>query len=264
VSQSIVITGTNFLSGTWTTSSVAFSGTGITVNSVTRNSATQLTANVTISATATVGASTVTVVNIDGGRATRASGFTVNAAPTITSLSPSSRGQGATSQSIVITGTNFASGTWPTSSVVFSGAGITVNSVTRNSATQLTANVTISATATVGASTLTVTNLDGGVGSRATAFTVNARPTITSLSPNSRTRGTSNQTITITGTGFVSGATVAFTGTGITVNSVTRTSATQLTVVISLSGSAATGLRNVTVTNPDAGFYTLTNGFTVN
>jgi hypothetical protein len=111
---------------------------------------------------------------------------------------------------------------------------------------------------------VTVTNLDGGVGSRATAFTVNARPTITSLSPNSRTRGTSNQTITITGTGFVSGATVAFTGTGITVNSVTRTSATQLTVVISLSGSAATGLRNVTVTNPDAGFYTLTNGFTVN
>jgi hypothetical protein len=55
---------------------------------------------------------------------------------------------------------------------------------------------------------------------------------------------------------------VAFSGTGINVNSVTRNSATQLTVVISLSSSAATGLRNVTVTNPDAGFYTLSNGFT--
>jgi len=34
-------------------------------------------------------------------------------------------------------------------------------------------------------------------------------------------------------------------------------------VVISLSASADTGTRNVTVTNPDAGPFTLTNGFTV-
>jgi len=34
-------------------------------------------------------------------------------------------------------------------------------------------------------------------------------------------------------------------------------------VVISLSASAATGARNVTVTNPDAGTLTLTDGFTV-
>ena len=63
--------------------------------------------------------------------------------------------------------------------------------------------------------------------------------------------------------GFVSGASVAFSGSGITVNSVTRNSATQLTVVISLSSGAAVGTRNVTVTNPDAGWYTLSNGFTV-
>jgi hypothetical protein len=61
----------------------------------------------------------------------------------------------------------------------------------------------------------------------------------------------------------VSGATVAFSGSGITVKSVTFSSSTKLTVVISLSSTAATGARNVTVTNPDAGTYTLPGGFTV-
>jgi hypothetical protein len=56
---------------------------------------------------------------------------------------------------------------------------------------------------------------------------------------------------------------LAFSAIGITVNSGTRTSATQLTVVISLSGSAVVGLRDVAVANPDAGWYTLANGFTV-
>jgi len=124
-------------------------------------------------------------------------------------------------------------------------------------------NVTVSATAPVGARTVTVTSLDGGVASLAAAFTVNARPTITSLAPTSRTRGQSNQSIVFTGTGFVTGATVVFSGTGITVVSVTRNSATQLTVVISVSGGATTGARNVTVTNPDAGTFTLSGGFTV-
>ena len=263
MSQNVVISGSNFLSGSWATSSVVFSGIGITVNSVTRTDSAHLTVNISIAAGAATGARNVTVVNIDGGRDIENNSFTVNPAPTVSSLSPSSRGQGAASQNIVITGTNFLSGSWPTSSVAFSGAGITVNSVTRTNSTHLTVNVTISATATIGSSSVTVTNLDAGVGSLASAFTVNARPTILSLSPNSRRHGLSNQTIIIAGTGFVSGATVAFSGSGITVNSVTRNSATQLTVVISLSGSAATGLRNVTVTNPDAGFYTLSNGFTV-
>jgi hypothetical protein len=52
-------------------------------------------------------------------------------------------------------------------------------------------------------------------------------------------------------------------GSGITVNKVTVNNASKLTVVIPLSSSAATGPRNVTVTNPDAGTYTRPNGFTV-
>ena len=56
----------------------------------------------------------------------RSSGFTVVAARSVTSLSPNARGQGAVSETIVITGANFRSGTWPVSAVSFSGSGITV------------------------------------------------------------------------------------------------------------------------------------------
>ncbi len=47
---------------------------------------------------------------------------------------------------------------------------------------------------------------------------------------------------------LLSGAVASFSGTGVTVNSTTFVSSTQLTANISLTG-AATGLRNVTVTN---------------
>ena len=97
----------------------------------------------------------------------------------------------------------------------------------------------------------------------ASAFSVTARPTITVLSPNTQRRGQSNRTVIFTGSGFAAGATVSLSGSGITVVSVTRNSASQLTVVISVSSGAALGARNVTVTNPDAGTFTLSNGFTV-
>ena len=261
--QNVSIYGLNFESGTWTPSSVLFSNAGITVNSVTRNNVFVLTANISISPSGTLGAGNVTVINPDGGRATDSGAFTVTAALTVTSVSPASRGQGAIGQNIVITGTNFESGSWPTSSVALSGTGITVNSIQRTNSTHLAVNISISATASLGASSVTVTNPDDGVGSKANAFTVTARPTITSLSQTSGHRGSSNLSITVTGTGFVSGATVAFSGSGITVKSVTFSSSTKLTVVISLSSTAATGARNVTVTNPDAGTYTLPGGFTV-
>ena len=72
-------------------------GAGITVNSTTYVSATQLTANITIAAGAATGARNLTVTNGDGSTASAAGAFTVNAAPTVTSLNPSSADQGATS-----------------------------------------------------------------------------------------------------------------------------------------------------------------------
>ena len=254
--QNVVITGSAFANG----ASASFAGDGITVNSTHVDSPTQLTATITLDANAPTGARDVAVANTDGGAATRTGAFTVDPGPTVSSSSPSSRGQGASGQSIVIAGTGFASGT----NVSF-GAGITVNSVHFDSASQMTATITVAAGATPGARDVIVTNTDGGAVTKTAAFTVNAAPTVGSLSPSVLKRNTTNQSIVVTGTGFASGTglAAAFSGTGITVVSTTYGSPTQVTAVISIASSAAVGLRDVTVTNPDAGIGTKTGAFTV-
>ena len=253
----VTITGTGFQSG-----ATASFGAGITVNSVTFNSATSLTANITV--TATTGGRNVTVTNLDAGSGTGTGVFTVNAAPTVTSTTPNSRTQGQTNQNITITGTGF-SNTPTAPAVAFSGTGITVNSVTYTNATTLTANIDVAPTATTGARNVTVTNARGSAGTGTGVFTVNAAPapTVTSTSPNSAGQGTNNLNVTINGTNFLNGATAAFSGTGITVNSTTFNSAISLTANISITTGAATGARNVTVTNPNTLSGTLTGGFSV-
>ncbi len=101
VNETISVIGVNFVNGTWTPASVQFSGTGITVNSVTRQNSLLLSVNISVDAAAATGARSLMVVNPDGGRSTALAAFTVNAAPAITSLNPSSRGQGAANQVIV-------------------------------------------------------------------------------------------------------------------------------------------------------------------
>ena len=90
---------------------------------------------------------------------------------------------------------------------------------------------------------MTVVNPDGGFGTGNDVFTVNPAPTLISLNPNSRGQGAQNQTITITGTGFLNGPMIAatFSNPGITVNSTNFVNATTLTVNISISKAAATG-----------------------
>ncbi len=266
--QNITFNGSNFPSNFVSGGgSVAFSGTGITVNSLTRNSSSTLTVNITVSGSAATGSRNVTVTNPDAGAATLNNGFTVTAAaapPTLTSLSPSSRGQGASNQNITFNGSNFPSNfVSGGGSVAFSGTGITVNSVTRNSSSTLTVNITVSSSAATGSRNVTVTNPGGASATRNNGFTVNARPTVTSLSPNTKSRGTGAQNITVNGTGFQSGVGVSFSGSGITVISVTRNSSTNLTVRISVSNGASTTFRNVTATNPDGGTFTLNNGFRI-
>jgi hypothetical protein len=87
----------------------------------------------------------------------------------IASCVPASLTAGATNASVVVTGTSsngtgfFDPGSGFTNriSANVSGTGVTVNSVTYNSPTQITLSVTVAASATAGARTLTVTNPDG-------------------------------------------------------------------------------------------------------
>ena len=106
----------------------------------------------------------------------------------------------------------------------FSGTGITVNSTTFVSATQVTASITIAAGAATGARTVTVTNPDGGAGTL---------------------------TVTITGTGLQSGITVSFSGGFTTSGVITLGGSTQISVPVSATNSQ--NIYNLTITNPDGG-----------
>jgi hypothetical protein len=74
---------------------------------------------------------------------------------------------------VILTGSNFQSG-----ATCSFGAGITVNSCAFNSATQLTGNITIGPTATLGSRNITVTNPDSQSSTLSNSFTVTALPAI--------------------------------------------------------------------------------------
>jgi hypothetical protein len=88
-------------------------------------------------------------------------------------------------------------------------------------------------------------------------------PTVTSVDPSSGVQGTTNQSIIVTGTNFVSGAKVSFSGSGITVSSTTYFGSTKLVARINISANAAPGKRDVIVTNPDGKIATGSDMFTV-
>jgi hypothetical protein len=159
-SFNVTITGTNFINGP--ALAVAFSGTGITVNSTTFVSATSLTTNITIATSATTGAGNVTLTNGDGSSATKTSAFTVNAAPTITSPSTSSPVHtGLNTQfTLTVTGTNFENRLTVTIPSLDNNGNYTVNTFTWNSATSISVTVTGNS-ASNATSGLTVTNPDG-------------------------------------------------------------------------------------------------------
>src|SRR5206468_3891644 len=102
--------------------------------------------------------------------------------------------QGQSLPSVAITGSNFQSG-----AACSFGAGITVNSCTFNSATQLTASITISSAAAVGSRNVTVTNPDNQTGTLTNGFSVSAPPAISLIQKATFSREpTSGGTVTLT------------------------------------------------------------------
>jgi hypothetical protein len=85
---------------------------------------------------------------------------------TVSSVTPKSGNQGQTLSSVVITGNYFVCAT-----AVSFGSGITVNSFTVNSASQITASITIAVNATLGARDVSVT-APGGTGTLPNGFIV--------------------------------------------------------------------------------------------
>jgi hypothetical protein len=258
ITENVNLTGlfTHFLQAT----SVASFGAGITVNSLTVNGSASAVANITISPTATIGSRNVTVTT-GSEVATLTGGFSVLAGvPALVSAAPTSA-QAGTTANIVIDGT-FTTFQQGFTSVSF-GSGVTVNFVTVNSTTQVTANITVASNAPVGSQTITVTT-NGQALTLPNGFSVTAgTPVITQISPNI---GNPGQTLSVTITGlytnWVNGTTTASFGSGITVNSVTVSSPTSLTANITIGAGAALGPVDV-ITTTGAEVENVPGGFTV-
>ena len=219
--SSVTINGTNFGGVT----AVTFGGTA--ASSFTFNSATQITA------TAPAGTGTVDVRVTTGGGTSAAGAadqFTYVAAPTVTSISPTS-GPATGGTTVIISGTNFSGAT----AVTFGATAATGFSVL--SATQITA------TAPAGSGTVDVRITTGGGTSATSAadqYTYIAAPTVSSISPTSGP-ATGGSSVIITGANLSGATAVRFGGgnaSGFTVNSATQITAT---------APAGTGTVDVTV-----------------
>jgi adhesin/invasin len=244
----LVFTGTEFISGVTTVNVPA----GFTLNSVTVDSPTQITANVTVTAAAATGAHNFSVTNpAPGGGTSATQSFTVsNPAPTVTLLNPATAARLQT-LNVDVTGTGFIAGV----TTVTAGPNVSVNSVTVNSATSLTANITIDRLASTGIRNFSVTNPAPGGGTASQPLTVsNPAPTLSGISPTSGVQGSDDMQIVLTGTGFVPGSTVTFTpNTGITINSTTVNSATQITLSVDIAALAPAGNVDINVVNAAPG-----------
>jgi hypothetical protein len=239
----VMFKGENFLSGV-TTVNV---GPGIAVDTVTVASATSLTAKLTISPAAASGPRNFSVTNAGpGGGISGAQSFAVNnPSPKLSKLTPNS-GQLLQTLDVGFKGANFISG----ASSVNVGPGITVNRVTVHRTDSLTANITIGAEAIAGQRNFSVTNgAPGGGTSGNQSFTVNKpTPALTAISP---ALGHRLQTLTVIfrGTNFIEGITSVNFGPNVIINSLKVHRADSLTASITINSNAATGARNVAVSN---------------
>ncbi|MCI0342029.1 MAG: IPT/TIG domain-containing protein [Planctomycetales bacterium] len=237
--QTVTIAGAGFQPG----ATVLFGGNAAT--SVTVASTTSLAC---VTPAGAVGTVAVRVTNPDGqwGSLAAAYSYLAPAPPTLSSLAPTS-GPTAGGQSVTLTGSDFLGG----AAVTFGPNPAT--GVVVLSSTQITC---VTPVGVAGSVNVTVANPDLQSSTLTSAYTYSAAPAPAAVSPSSGdTAG--GTPVTVTGTGFGTGATVLF-GTSLA-GSVVVLSPTALTCV---TPSGTTGAVNVTVTNPGGASGTLTNGFT--
>ena len=165
-------------------------------------------------------------------------------APAVYGLSPTTAKPGASSALAVdVTGDRFQSG----DSVLWTFNGVTSTLASSYiSAGSMSATVPANLLAKGGTAQIQVLN-SSGLYSNAAQFTI-ASATVTSLSPSHAVAGGSAFTLTVNGTGFVSGAKILWNSTPVTT---TFSSATMLTGSISQAMIASSGSASVAVMNAD-------------
>lgn len=236
----LTLTGTGFVTGTTVQFVECTVGSGGCVpsgNNVVLQ-ATNVTVNSPTSITAQVPAAVQgTNYDVDATTANGSSAFNSNtlftytyAGPTISSVSPTTDLSSAGGTRLTITGTGFTSNTKVTLIPEAGGSSYTAQYITVTSPTTLTA--VSPAVTELGSYYVTVTTTAGATPENsADAYTyVYVVPTVSMVSPNSGPKA-GGTALTITGTGFLSGATVTFYQTSSGCQSGFGTAATGVTVV---------------------------------
>jgi len=240
----VTITGTNFTSKSTVTWTPPGSETTPVTLASSYSTAASITATVPFTDLATAGTATIIVQGANG--ATSGTPFTINAAPVITSLSPSAASAGSgSSVPLTVTGTGFTTGsnvTWKGQS----GKVYTISGSACASTVKCTATVPASYLTTAGLAPVTVKTADG-VNSNAMNFSV-ASAVITGFTPNSENVGSSAFVLAVNGSGFVNGAQITF---GTAPMTTAFVSGTQLTAQIPASYVSTKGQVMVAVVNED-------------
>jgi hypothetical protein len=212
-------------------SAIASSNAGITGTITGTPTSTSVTASIAIAASATTGTTSLGVVI--GGQ-TYSVNFAVNSAtPTLTSIAPAA-GAAGTTFSVTFAGTNLSGAT----AVVSGNPGVSGSITGAPTSTGVTAQIAITSAAATGATTLGI--VVGGK-TLSLAFTVNAStPTLTSISPNSGTVGTT-VTVTFSGTNLTGATAVVSGNAGVSGTLVGTPTASSVTASVVIASTATTG-----------------------
>jgi large repetitive protein len=251
--QKLVINGSNFATGATVGTFVNSSGVAdpdvtATVTTVT---ATTITATIAIKTGDTNTIDGYTVSNTDGG-ATKVIGvaplgLTIDAAPTITAVSPVTATPSSTN-AFTITGTGFLAG-----AVVTPSSDGTCGTATVASATSITVSCTLGAASST-AVTLSVSNLDGGTAVSGTVLgSVAVAPSFHVTGAHGTAIAGKTSTLTISGTGFYGQPRITSTAAGTKVG-VTKDTGKLLTIrVTTKAGVAGEHTFTITLANGKSG-----------
>jgi len=239
----VTITGSGFNVG----SPLAVTIGGNSASDVVFSSSTSITA---VTPAGTAGSTWVNITNGDGGTVNTSAAYAYIAPPVFTSISPAS-GPLSGGTSVTIDGTGFVTGS--SLGVTIGGAPTTGVSVTDTNHIAATTPAGIT-----GSTWVNITNGNGGFVNESGVYTYDALPTFTSILPSAGPLS-GGQPVTITGTGFVTGASLRVTIGGTPATGVSVTDATHIAAT---TPAGTTGSTWVNITNGDGGFVNESGGYT--
>ncbi|HUD69297.1 MAG TPA: hypothetical protein VMQ40_03560 [Acidimicrobiales bacterium] len=249
--QTVRVTGSNFEVCKSKEPTVAFSGSGVSVDSVSSALGNLMYVKLTVASNAVLGPRDVTVTNCDSGGVSTSTGvFHVVGLPTVTSIPPIAIG---VTRNETVRGTNLTPGT----TLTVAGADIVFSHLDWLSSTKIRATISVSKSATLGPRDVTASDTGGGSTISTGVLSIDPLPTETSALPKGIGANTAI-VVTVVGTGFEPGAIVSIGSAGkkdtaLLLGPAVVDSATKLRVVVSATAATTLGAATITVTNPDGG-----------